>query len=838
MSVRRSLAQSGNTPMEVVTFVGVTVGKQRQTRLGSFSRVPQRTYVQGSEKMRSTRVRLSVSISALALSVSGLGGAAEAQTTPRQDVATEVEEIIVTARRRIETLDDIPASADVITGEQLDERGVDSGKDLTRQVAGLQVIDNGTGVSDEFVIRGEGNTRQNNAEAGSGLYRDGIFVPGGNIGGRNYVAADFFDIDRVEVLKGPQGSYFGRNALGGAVNILTARPRSTPSARIAAEMGVNAYRGLEGVANLPLDATSALRIGGYYNEQTEGFYTSSVDGRFLDARESWGLRGSISFQPTERFSGWLMIERGKEDAPRPEVFEEVLAVNDPPFNNPGPTGFSIPRFTKPIGSETRFTRDTTTTIADLSYAFDGVTFQSLTGYRSRENTSTQDLDFNAPQAVQRALTITGPAEEDFERLVQDVRLISDDARLNWLIGFEYTKVDSDFASNVLPDVPTVLPAGCAGNVCTLATAQTAARNAYRVVASTIDDTSYASYGAVSYDLTDRLEISADFRYTTDERNFLSLETRRLDNPATPANEQIQFLINRAIDYDVFTPGVSLRWEVTPTMNAYGRIATGYRAGGFNNDPGETNDGVSATALPPSYDPETIVSYEAGLKGRSGGFGRFELNVYYNVKQDTFINYAVVVGCGAVPPVGCPANTARNVGAIRNAGESWQAGAEVEWGGSWEGWDAFPGRIIYNFGLAWADGEYNEGIVFTNSATNPATTLAIRDLSGNRIARLRDLTSTSEIGWRGPLFATGLDFFFSLIHRGELGGFEDPANTFKYDDVQLVDAVAGVRGEDWSLVFNGKNIFDHSYFNISPINQTFGTQQNEPFSWRVRLSKSF
>ncbi|MFY7854407.1 MAG: hypothetical protein ACOVQ6_21825, partial [Brevundimonas sp.] len=64
------------------------------------------------------------------------------------------------------------------------------------------------------------------------------------------------------------------------------------------------------------------------------------------------------------------------------------------------------------------------------------------------------------------------------------------------------------------------------------------------------------------------------------------------------------------------------------------------------------------------------------------------------------------------------------------------------------------------------------------------------------------------------------------------------NTFKYDDVQLVDAVAGVRGEDWSLVFNGKNIFDHSYFNISPINQTFGTQQNEPFSWRVRLSKSF
>lgn len=796
--------------------------------------------------MISTRIRLSVSISVLALSLSAWGGMAQAQTanrqvdqTPsRQDAASQLEEVIVTSRRRAESLDDIPASADVITGEQLDERGVDSGKDLTRQVAGLQVIDNGTGVSDEFVIRGEGNTRQNNAESGSGLYRDGVFVPGGNIGGRNYIAADFFDVDQVEVLRGPQGSYFGRNALGGAVNIISARPRSTPAARIAAEMGVNAYLGLEGVANLPLDDTTAVRFGGYYNEQTEGFYTSSVDGRFLDVRDSWGLRGSVSFQPTERFGGWLMIESGSEDAPRPEVFEEVLPINDPPFNNPGPTGFSIPRFTKPIGSEQRFTRDTTTTIADLSYAFDGVTLQSLTGYRTRENTSRQDLDFNAPSAVQRALSITGPADEEFGRLVQDVRLISDDARFDWLVGFEYNKADSDFTSSVLPDVPTVLPTGCGGGVCTLATAQTAARNAYRITASSIDDTSYAAYGAMRYDLTDRLELSVDFRYTSDERNFLSLETRRLDNPATVANEQIQLTINRAINYDVFTPGVSLRWEVTPAWNAYGRIATGYRAGGFNNDPGEPNDGVSATALPPSFDPETIVSYEAGMKGSAGRFGRFELNVFYNVKQDTFINYAVFVGCGATPPIGCAPNTARNVGAIRNAGESWQSGAEVEWGGSWEGGDAFPGRITYNFGLAVQDGEYEEGIVFTNSSTNPATTLATRDLSGKRIARLRDLTSTSEIGWTGPFFLAGLDFFFNLIHRAELGGFEDPANTFAYDDVQLVDAVVGVRGDDWSLVFNGKNILDHSYFNVSPANQTFGTQQNEPVSWRVRLTKRF
>ena len=132
--------------------------------------------------------------------------------------------IVVTARKREEQLEDVPASISFFDAQYLQDLSVGSGKDLTRVTPGLYVIDNGSGFNDEFLIRGEGASRQNNAETGSGLYRNGVFVPGGNAGGRNFIPVDFFDVGSVTVLRGPQGSFFGRNALGGAVNIISQKP--------------------------------------------------------------------------------------------------------------------------------------------------------------------------------------------------------------------------------------------------------------------------------------------------------------------------------------------------------------------------------------------------------------------------------------------------------------------------------------------------------------------------------------------------------------------------------------------------------------------------------------
>lgn len=765
-------------------------------------------------------------------------GPAHAQQSPapsQEPAAGEIAEIVITGRRRSESLEAVPASGDVLTSEVLEEAAIDTGRDLSRLVPGVQVLDNGSGMNDEMVIRGEGSTRQNNIEPGAGLYRDGMYIAGGNVGGRNFVRLDFFDLEQAEILRGPQGSYFGRNSLGGAINMISARPGRGPDGRVQFDYGANETYGVEGVYNFSIGSVD-FRLGGFWSEQNDGFYRSSVTGNVIDYNSQSGLRLSATARPTETWALWAMVEYGQEDSPAQQVFEYTEAIGDPPYNNPGPTGYFVDRFSKPLDVDPRLTRDTLSLITQSTFSFNDFEVVSLTGYRERSATSLTDADFNAATPVQRALYAIGDGEETFSRLVQDLRVQSTGDGFRWTAGVEFSAVSSDFFNSLVPEVPTTLPPGCAGGVCTLPVIQGNARAVYRVVESDIEDTSWAVYGAGTWALWDRWELSADFRYTRDEKSFDSVETRRLDNPATPVNEQFQLFVNEDRAFDIFTPGISLRYMLDGGGSLYGRIATGYRGGGFNNDPGEPFDGVSDIAVPLSFDPEYVTSFEVGAKGRIPGVGGYEINAYYNLKSDTFANYAIWVGCTATPLPGCAASSARNVGAVINAGDAVQYGIEVELQGVL--WTApWGGRFTYGVNIGLADGEYQDGFVWANANTNPAATLAQRDISGNRLARLREMTGTLSLGYSAPL-AGDWEIFGRTAVRGEFGGFEDPGNNIPYDDVFLVDGALGVRNDVWSAMLIGKNIFDNSYYNISPLNQTFGTQRNQPATWLVRLSRSF
>ncbi len=767
----------------------------------------------------------------------GAAFAQDNQSNAADQGAYEEEAITVVARRRAESLDQVPSSADVVTGRALQEAAVENGKDLSRMVAGVQVLDNGTGMNDEMIIRGEGGTRQNNIEPGSGLYRNGVFIAGGNVGGRNFVGIDFFDVEQVEILRGPQGAYFGRNAIGGAINIISARPTGENSLDLRADIGSQERYGAEAVGNFSLGAVD-FRLGGFYAAQDDGWYTSSITGRTLDYSERSGVRLSAATDIGSSFSLYGLVEYSEEDAPAPQVFEYTLATNDPPINNPGPTGYSVDRFDKALSFDPRQTRDTFNALVQANWDLGWAELVSITGYRERTATSLTDGDFNTPQAVTRALTAVNSGEETFGRFVQDTRLQSTGDGVRWLIGLEYNKVDSDFETELLPEVPTTLPPGCAGGVCTLAVAQGTARSVYRAVDSEVDDTSWALYGALGWTLGSNWELSVDFRYTEDDKNFTSIETRRLDNPATPANEQVQLFINRSRVFQVFTPGVSLSYLTPGGGSIYGRIATGYRGGGFNNDPGEPNDGVSNIALPASFDPEYVTSFELGTKGRFAEGVRYEFNAYYNIKQDAFVNYAVWAGCPtAAPRPGCATNSSRNVGLVQNVGDAVQYGVEASIRGLVRNPLSLPGRFTYGLNLAWADGEYEEGFVWANSNTAPAATLTTNDISGNRLGRLREVTGNLTLGYAAPI-AGGLVGYGNVSFRGEFGGFEDPGNNIPYDDVFLVDATLGVRSSRWTLALIGKNVLDNEYYNISPLNQTFGVQSNQPVTWMLRATSSF
>ncbi|MFN8996500.1 MAG: TonB-dependent receptor, partial [Pseudomonadota bacterium] len=355
-----------------------------------------------------------------------------------------MDAIVVTARKREEQLEDVPASLSYFDSQYLQDLDVGSGKDLTRITPGLYVIDNGSGFNDEFLIRGEGAARQNNAETGSGLYRNGVFVPGGNAGGRNFIPVDFFDVGSVTVLRGPQGSFFGRNALGGAVNIVSQRPTDQFEGSLDVEYGTNENVSGEAVLNVPVSDRLQFRFGALAVDQSEGFYTSSITGKVLDREESSAFRAQMSWQPSAEFNLNLLLERADEFGPNVIAFSQILPENDPPVNPSGsPSGYSVGRFVKPVDTASFFDRVTETNILEMSWDLGGMTVQSTSAQRNRDARTQSEVDAFGNNKIARLVPTVALGSEKFERFTQDLRLLSNDGgAIDWLIGVEYNKVDS------------------------------------------------------------------------------------------------------------------------------------------------------------------------------------------------------------------------------------------------------------------------------------------------------------------------------------------------------------------------------------------------------------
>jgi len=461
--------------------------------------------------------------------------------------------------------------------------------------------------------------------------------------------------------------------------------------------------------------------------------------------------------------------------------------------------------------------------------------QSTTAYRVRNATTLSEIDLFGNNKTARSVPTVSTGSEEFKRLTQDLRLASNSPGLvEWVAGVELNKVDSTFNTLRFPDavhdnvfggnsdVPTVLPPECTvAPTCTLTAVQTAARNSYRVENSGVDDWSWAPYAALTLNLSDEVRLSGDVRYSTDNKAFRLNNVFRLDNPSTPANEQLLRTVTADNTFTKWTPGVALTWRFAPGHTAYARIGTGYRAGGYNNDLGEPGDGVSSIAVPLVYDAEFVKGHEAGVRGLIDGWLRYDLNAYFNEKENTLVNYAVFVGTTAT-------NTVRNVGVLGSAGDSRQSGFD---GALASQLDLLGGKLVPRFSFSWADGEYNGGSIYTNAQSNPATTLALVSIDGKRLQRLRTWTTNASLTYRTDI-GDGFNLMAVLSRRGEYGGFEDPNNNNEMDDATLYDGSIGIESETWRLIASGKNLLDSSYYNISPGNQSFAAQQNEPATWTV------
>jgi iron complex outermembrane receptor protein len=213
---------------------------------------------------------------------------------------TALDEILVTARKREERLQDIPTSAAALTADFLvNLNPIEDIRELTDLIPGITVNDVNLYFLTEPSIRGGGAGRNRYSASATGLYRNGAYVASAGPGGKNFARMDYFDMERAEVLRGPQGALYGRNALGGAINLISKKPREEFSADLTLRAGELDMQAAELIVNVPLGEQVSLRASHVMEDRDEGFYTD-INGDYVDTIDYDHTRIAFRYQPRLR----------------------------------------------------------------------------------------------------------------------------------------------------------------------------------------------------------------------------------------------------------------------------------------------------------------------------------------------------------------------------------------------------------------------------------------------------------------------------------------------------------------------------------------------------------
>ncbi|MBA4747381.1 MAG: TonB-dependent receptor [Sphingopyxis sp.] len=578
-------------------------------------------------------------------------GAAAAQATA-PDEGNAGDEIIVTAQKRSENLQDVPLAISAFSSETLDNKAVDDAVDLSFSVPNLTV--DGGGAS----LRGVGNLAiSSTAESGLGYHVNGVYI------GVPATETEYYDLERIEVLRGPQGTLYGRNTTAGVINIITAKPTDAFEGYVTAAYGNFNNVKLKAALNLPIAEGFATRIAGFYLDRN-GYTTNVFNNNDIDDRNMFGVRSTTEFD-TGDTRATLVVSYFEEDDRRSNG-TKGLCTRDPLtgcsalsagfetpdsrttiFNTLGAitgtiaTGFGpaardyfagsinptdLREVSQDIDPE-YFVREWNASF-ELSHDFGGISLTSLTGFQNITRDILNDFDRFVPSlgllrpvtfdafANGQPITTTNivSARRDLshaEQWFQEVRLASDySGPFNFLLGGNYFDLRSDiFVSITHP---------------TLAARQqqrgfSAPFEAFTIESNPVTTKSWGAFGEAYVDLSDRTRFTAGIRYSRDKK-FIA--TRQIFLDPLPDGSVRPFTIGR-FRRGVFTGRVVLDHKFTDDVLGYVSLSRGYKAGGIN--PGGSTV--------PTFDPEFLNAVEFGLKGSTSD-GTFRANLsgfYYDYK---------------------------------------------------------------------------------------------------------------------------------------------------------------------------------------------------------------
>ncbi len=688
-----------------------------------------------------------------------------------------LEEIIVTARKREESVQDIPLSVSALTAETMERAGIDDLASVADFTAGLLYQDYGGGGLGSPVIRGQAQTDIGSVESNVGVFVDGVFVTS-----RGNLEFGLLDMERVEVVKGPQSALYGNNTFAGAINYVSKRPTEELSGKVSATVGDAGRFDVSGALSGTLvDDVLRGRIAGGYSE-FDGTIDNSIGGDLGGYDEKYAVSAQLDYTPTDSFEArtYLYYGEGSMDPTAGFIYlNNCGGFNSLQSDTITGRGGTIFRYfcgdmfapdQVTVREELTFGNKTNSLLAYVSLGWDiteKLSLSSLSSIGDYDSDAVVEFFYNAPldtppELRQLLVPIFGGSEDWSQELRLDY---AGDGRLDWTAGVYLNSFEVDQNFGV----------GFPGNPRQVINRDTLT-----------DSDLWSVFAGIDYALSDTVDLRVEGRYQSDDRNV-----RLIDINAGTETELSD-------EFSDTTFRASIDYAVTDTIMVYTSVAKGSKSGGFNNTP---------LVAEQTFDPEENLVYEAGIKSTLLD-GALQINaaIFHAEWSD-----AQIRGPSQVPG---------NPNITQNAGNVTTPGGEIDV--SW----AITDNWLLTAGYAYSDPTFDSGTTDIqhgrrcNTPEDCGLTAGPGgvgiDVSGNRVDRSVQHTAylSSTFSWN----VNDYEFYFRAdgSHTGDQP--QRSLNLQWLPSRTLVNArTAVIMPNGWELALWARNLFDEQYI-YSALNQ--------------------
>ncbi|MGE0740272.1 MAG: TonB-dependent receptor [Hyphomonadaceae bacterium] len=727
-----------------------------------------------------------------------------------QDVAVEESDaLIVTARRREQSVQDVPDSISVFSAATIEAGGLDEVDEFVELTPNAKLTTDSE-TSSEISVRGSGRNTQDE-DPGVGIYRDGVYI-----GGRLFSTATFYDLQRVEVLRGPQAGLYGRNAVGGALNVITRRPElGEVSGYGEVRVGNLERQEFRGGVNIPLGADAALRVSGLLVNQDEGFDYIVNQDRYTDAGETSSIRGRLLLAPTSNLEFLTTFETIETEGFQRLIMDSPNATtgfldNDDVLPIPGSPGFTADDTDNQFRDWPTFQNfDQWQFSQEVNWSVDAGTTTAIVSYREASYNLSRDDDYTE--------FMIGGREYNAEQqsTFAEIRFASEErGGFSYIVGLNYLREDVDltynslnggdfagalfglnladmYATGVTPPgsepiwdalfgVP--IPDGTPIDVIGLTPGLTGLTgflgdSAFIRFDNVQSLDSLAVFAEANYELTPQWEVWANGRWTRDEKDIVFGQNFvggcdacvEVIGAFTGASFEVSGSNSAAFENVSFGGGVN--WRPSANIMAYLKAVQGFKAGGFNP--------ISATPELQAFDSETTIGYEAGLKWELfDSRAILNLSAFLQDRTDALVE---------IDDPNLDINTIGvNAGEIRNQGFEAQLSLLPSEG------------LRFDLAYGYLDATFEDFVAGGD------------DFTGNQVPKTYEHSFSAVVTYEQPLVGE-LGLYSFLSYNNAWGGYTDNDNLVELDNPETIDLAAGIETANrWRIGAFVNNVADNRY----------------------------